>query len=63
MNLALLERMEDEEDARVARQVLEEYEREPESFISLSGYQRGKHSRCVYCSVADDPETPSSSSA
>lgn len=41
-DLALLERMEDEDDARVARQVIEEYEREPESFISLSDYQSGK---------------------
>jgi prevent-host-death family protein len=44
-DLALLERIEDDEDVQVARQVLEEYDRDPNSFISLSDYQSGKRAR------------------
>lgn len=41
-DLALLERVEDAEDMRVAREVVREYERDPQSFVTLSEFKSGK---------------------
>jgi prevent-host-death family protein len=44
-DLALLQRIEDAEDSRVAAKVLKDYDRNPAAFATLDEYKRGRPTR------------------